>query len=400
MIHSSNYKPVVIPIYMDSGPAEIDRVQELTKTTTLNKTKIEEVGRDGIVDWKKSIPTINVPLRQLEYGNLDFYRQISNKGSTVNTIEFNDFKTSSIDILGYKTDDSGTFLGTIYYPGLRVSSFGLSIGDPDALIERSFTFVGEDDIALLDNNKYLIYKRGVVSAGNNKTVTLSDPTPVADPDNSGKFLFRVCRSRAGTTTELTHGTEWSYDGAGTLTINGASSANDVIRVWYSAGSYIAGASTFTLNSSDLAGISGDSVSIYLESSNYLYRLQSVSIDSTFDRYDMRELGNSEIVSRGIRDITNRITLGRILEDYTIEEVLRGKAGLDYGKIDVREFADDMNLIIKIYSDSNKTTFKMGYKFTDLSPVSTGAGVPTSDYITQGVTLEGETGFITNVEGVL
>ena len=43
---------------------------------------------------------------------------------------------------------------------------------------------------------------------------------------------------------------------------------------------------------------------------------------------------------------------------------------------------------------------MGYKITDLAPVGVDAGVPVSEYITQGVTLEGESGFITTVQGVL
>ena len=52
MIHSSYYQPVVMPIFVDDTLAQIDRVQALTATTTLNRTKIEEVGRVGIVDWK------------------------------------------------------------------------------------------------------------------------------------------------------------------------------------------------------------------------------------------------------------------------------------------------------------------------------------------------------------
>ena len=68
MIHSSDYKPRIFPIYADIDSSEIDRVQELTASTTLNRTKIEEVGRDGIVDWRKSTPKVSVSIKQLEYG--------------------------------------------------------------------------------------------------------------------------------------------------------------------------------------------------------------------------------------------------------------------------------------------------------------------------------------------
>ena len=57
-----------------------------------------------------------------------------------------DFKTPAVDIAGYKTDDNGEFLSTIWYPKLRIGGLGLTIGDPDANIERSFTLIGEDEI--------------------------------------------------------------------------------------------------------------------------------------------------------------------------------------------------------------------------------------------------------------
>lgn len=384
---------------MDGAPVEIDRLQEMSSTTTLNRTKIREIGRDGIVDWKKSIPTVSLTLRQYEYGTLEFWRQLTNKGASVDTITFADFKTPQVDVAGYKTDDGGTFLGTVLYKGLRTSGFSVNFADPDAIIERSFTLVGEDEMLFLNANKYLIYKRNVIAAGLNQSVTLSDPTPVADPDNSGQYLLRVTRSRAGVTTELTAGTEWSCTGA-TLTINGTSSADDVIRAWYTAGAYITGVEPFVNNDVDVGGISTDSVSIYLQSSNYLYRLQSANIDVSFDRQDIKEIGNKDVVSRGIRETTTKVTLGRILEQYTIEEILRGVAGLSYGKIDVREFSDGLNLIVKIYSDNDKTTFKIGYKLMNLAPVGDDAGNTVNDYITRGVTLEGDQGLITNVANLL
>lgn len=401
MIHSSEFKPRIFPIYIDGDPVEIDRLQDITGGATLNRTKIEEVGRDGLVDWRKAPPAVSLTLRQLEYGNLEFFRQLANKGASVSAINFTDFKTPAVDIAGYETDDDGTFLGTVYYPGYRLSGFGLAIGNPDALVERSFTLIGEDQKDLRKSNKYLIYKRYVISTGgNDKTISISDPTPVADPDASGRYLFKVVKSSGGTHTKLNHGTQWSYDGAGTLTINGASSAGDVIRVWYSGGSYISGEEPFVLNDADLAGITADSCTIYLESTQRIYRLQSVAIDTSFDRFDIREIGDKDTVARGVRDITHRVTLGRILEDYTPEEILRGKAGTDYGIIDIRELSDELNLVIKIYENNKKSTFKIGYKLFDLAPVGIDAGIPVNDYVSRGITLEGEIGVVTTVEGVI
>jgi hypothetical protein len=401
MIHSSMYKPTIIPIYVDDVMSELDRIQELTATTTLNRTKIEEVGRVGIVDWRKTTPSVSVTLRQLEYGNLEIYRKLANKGASVTTINFTDFKTTGVDICGYKTDDAGTYLGTIYYPDLRINGLSLNIGDPDSLIERRVTLVGEDELVYENANKYLIRQRCVIATGGlNKTCTIASPSPVADPDNSGMFLQKVVKVSGGVATKLTWGTDWSYDGASTLYINGSSSAGDVIWVWYTATTYLAGVDPFTVNDVDVAGISADSCSIFLESANYLYRLQSVAIDSTFNRFDVKEIGNDEIVARGVRDITNRITLGRILEAYTIEEILRGKAGTSYGKIDPRRFTSNMNLIVKIYSDSTKKTFKIGYKYLDVAGTGVDTSTPLNDYVRKGVTLECEEAFICTQENIL
>ena len=403
MIHSSYYKPRVYPYNGSIAHAEIDRLQDLSGSTTLNRTKINEIGRDGTVGWNKGIPTVSLTLKQLEYGNLEFFNKITNDADTALTL--NDFKTSAFDITGYKTDDDGTFLGTILYPKQRVSGFSLNIGDPDALIERGFTTVGEDNIIFSDNNKYFIELESSASGTGHQIVIGSGgfstyPDPVALPDESGaKYFYRALRVRASVTTELTEGTDFTFDsGTGLITIP-ASAASDLFKFYYTATTYISGADPFTNNDSDLAGIKADCASIYLQTSNYVYRLQSIAVDVSFDRQDIKEIGNSNVVSRGVREKTVKITLGRILENYTIEQILRG-ATSGYGQYDVREFQDDIKLTIKIYSSNAKTTFKMGYSFTDLSPTNKDEGVPTKDYVTQGNTLEGESATITSIEGSL
>ncbi len=400
MIHSSFFRPRIFPFGADVDSAEIDRLQELSSTTTLNRTRIEEIGRDGLVSWRTVNPTVNLTMRQLEYGSMEFWRKLASKGDSVTQINFTDFKTSRFDIAGYKTDDSGTFLGTVWYPGQRVSSFTINVGSPDDLIERNFNTVGEDEVILQNNNKYLIAGKQTISAGSNQTLTINNPQPVLDPDISGQFLHRVVRIRSGTATVLTPGVEWSYDGSSLLRINGTSSSGDVIRYWYSAGSYISGVNPFNNNDSDLAGIAADSCSLFLQSSNYLYRLQSASLEVNMDRFDIEEIGNKDKVAFGVRQITARVTLGRIIEAYTIEEVLRGKAGLSYGKIDVRKLSTGFNFIMKVYGDNTKASFKLGYKVTDLAPVGDTTQTPTSDYVQRGATLEGEVGFISSVEAVL
>jgi len=360
MIHSSYYRPRIFPIKGDTADAEIDRAQAIDPTISLNREKVEEIGRDGIVGYLKKSPTIGYRLTQLEYGNVEFWQKLVNSstlGANGETgITLSDFKTPYFDVCAYLTDDDGTFRGTALYPGLRCSGFSLTIGDPQDMIERSFDFVGENAKILKDDNKYYIYGRHEAGSGGDDEIDLSAKAPVENPENAGTYMFRVVRVRAGVTTELTRTTDYSYDdGTKVLTITSIQ-ASDVIKYWYSSGT--APDTQFTLNDSDVAGIVGDSVSIYLyipgsgspSSSDYIYRLQNVTLDVRFDREDIREIGNREIVARGVRNNTVTVTLGRILEQFTIEDVLRGS---DLGVIDVQNLSDEVALIIKIYDENTK-----------------------------------------------
>lgn len=400
MIHTSYWRPRVYPNNGDIAPAQIDRLQDLSASVALNREKIREIGRDGTVAWRKRIPTVRVTARQYEYGDIEFWQKIANVVANPATeVTLNDFKTSKTDIVGYKTDDNGTFLGSIWYPKLRTAGFGLSIGDPQAYIERNFSFVGEDEITLQDDNKYFNYQRFACSGGAPESMTINSPSPVADPDNSGQYMLKVLRVNVsdGTTDELTYttgtasGDTYAFSAPSTLTV--ATSAGDVVKAYYSAATWNAtsqGAAQFTNNDTDAGALLAEAASIYLYTGtdNYVYRLQSIGIDVTFDRADYYEIGNREVVSTGIREKTVRVTLGRILEAYTIEEVLRGKAA-GYGLINPREFGDDITLRVKCYGNHEKTSFNIGYKMTGLSPTGQDNGVPLNDYVTRGAVLEGE-----------
>ena len=404
MIHTTKYKPRVYPYLNTNAANQIDRLQDMTASITMNRTKIEEIGRSGLIDWRVGNPSVTLTLRQLEYGTMQFWQDLRNTGSADVKINFNEFDIPKVDIAGYETDQNDSFKSTIWYPGLRLSGFSLNIGDPDSLVERTFTLIGEDEITLQGNNKYLVvYDSGSASGGSPESFTIANPTPIADPDNSGQFLFKVTRYNTsdGTTTLLNFeagagdpalGSDYYTYSAGTL--KATTSASDEIRAYYSAGDYISGEQTFTNNDTDAAGLESKMCSIFLQTTNYLYRLQSVSIDVTLDRFDVREIGDKDVIQTGVRDVTTRATLGRILDQWTVEEVLRGEVP-DYGKLDIRKFQDEKSLLVYIYSDDVKNVFRLGYKLTDLAPVGVDDATPLNEYVTRGVTLEGELGFVTN-----
>ena len=398
LIHADYYKPRIFAINGDVDDAEIDRAQSIDPTTGLNRVKVEEIGRPGVVGYMKKTSSVGYRLTQLEYGSLEFWQKLVNTTTLGNDgeteIDLDDFKTSYFDICGYMTDDDNTFKGTLWYPALRTSGFSFTIGEPQGIIERSFDFVGEKLRILQGANQYLIYGSKTCGSGDDTDIDLSAKAPAVDPNNAGQYMFRVVRVRAGVTTELIRTTDYTYtDGTSILAIVSVLT-DDVIKYWYT--SATAPTTQFTVNDSDPNAILGDSASIYLyvpasgkpSTSDYIYKLQSVGIDVRFDREDNFEIGNKDVIARGITNKTVTITLGRILHSATVEEVLGGYAE-DYGIIDVDNLSDDVTLIVKIFTDNTKDTLAYGFRCNNLTPTEIRGGVSVNEYVKRDNSLEGE-----------
>ena len=396
LIHADYYKPRIFAIKGDVDDAEIDRAQSIDPTTGLNRVPVDEIGRPGHVGYMKKTSSVGYRLTQLEYGSLEFWQKLVNTttlGNDAETeIDLDDFKSAYFDICGYMTDDDNTFKGTLWYPSLRTSGFSVTIGEPQGIIERSFDFVGEKLRILQGLNQYLIYGSKTCGSGSDNEVDLSAKAPAVDPNNAGQYMFRVVRVRSGVSTELVRTTDYTF-ATNTLTIVSVLT-DDVIKYWYT--SAIAPTTQFTVNDSDPDAILGDSASIYLyvpasgkpSASDYIYKLQSVGIDVRFDREDNFEIGNKDVISRGITNKTVTITLGRILHSATVEEVLGGYA-TDYPIIDVDNLSDDISLIVKIFTDNTKETLAYGFRCDNLTPTEIRGGVSVNEYVKRDNTLEGE-----------
>jgi len=410
MFHSSSFQPRIRGVHNGNDGIQIDRAQDLRSAITLNRTKVKELGTTDAVCWKSGIPSNSVTLRQLEYGEMDIWQELACTTSDDDAVLATDLKTTKSDISVFLTNDSDVFKGTLWLPDLRVGTFSLNIGDPDALIERNFTLTGEDAIVFQNDNLYVVYLEFTATGDTSQSFTIGSgsyaayETPVEDPDNSGEYFLRCVRYRSSdsTNTEMTEGSDYTYNSvSGAVAIDDDSVSNgDIFTFVYSTGSYISGSDPFTSNSSDLCGIKADECSIYIRTSTTISRVQSVSFDVNFDRIDVKEIGTTDVVATGARDITTTVNLGQILETWSLDEAMRDVIGETYGKLDPREYADDMNLIIKIYSDNTKGTFKMGYRLNNLTPTSIDDGNTVDDYETRNVTLEGDHCLITSNETTL
>ena len=402
MVRYTGFKPRIIPVLGTGVADEIDRVQSIDKSGTLNKIKVEELGRDGVVEYIDQPPTVTFRMTQLEHGNLSLFKKLANVPDSDTEVTLNDFKSSTFDLCSYLEGDNGTFKGTVWLPKQRLSGFTINIGSPQGLIDRSFDLVGEDWITWQGANKYLIHKvetveSGDLESGNSVIIAVADPVAVEDPMVAGSFIKRVVRVRAGVSTELVEVTDWSYL-TGNLTVEDCA-VGDTIKYVYTGASYLTGIDPFVKNDSDLPGIHADSASLFLATSDYLYRLQSVSIAVSLERFDVFEIGNNEVVARGVKTKTVTITLGRILETFTQEEIFAGQVA-DFGKLDLREFGDKFVLKCHLYSAHDKLVYKIGFRAVDLAPTEIRGGASVGNYVEQGGTLTGQDLTISSVKATI
>lgn len=392
MIHAKMVQPRIFPFNSGRAPEQIDRAQDIGGDLTITQEKLYEIGRDGKLGVRKQTPALAYSMRQLEYGSMAFWYALANvedpaSGGLDDSIDLDDLKSTTFDITAYLTDDDSTFKGTIWFPKLRVNGFSINIGDPDAVVERNFDLVGED-FKILDG-KYFSYEEATVVAPGDGTVTLD---PVAIEFASGDYVFRVLRIRSGVVSELTEdvgagANTWSYS-APTVTVK-TCLAGDILKVYYpSATAYT---TLWTDNNSDVDALYAEACEIYMKvgtgSSARIYRLQSVGIDVAFERTDYKEIGNKEIVQRGVRSKTVTVALNRFNEGFTLEDLLAGEPAYPY--IDPREFSEEIQIQVKVFSDSTHTSFKMGYLLTELSPTALGASQAIEDYNQMTDSLEGD-----------
>jgi len=385
MIHAKMCKPRAFPWNNDRTPEQIDRLQNITGDQTLNREKVYEIGRVGRLGFKKSTPSFAYSATQFEYGSMDFFYNLANKetpGSGVDHyVTLDNFDEEQMDIAAFLTDDNATFRGTIWFPKLRVNGFSINIGDPDAIIERSFDLIGED-YKMLDG-KYLAYQKAT-AAGATTVIVLS---PAAVEYASGDYIFRVLRVRSGVVSELVETADWTFvNGTNTLTVTGGV-ALDVIKVFYE--SATAYTTTWTDNDSDPDLLLAEYAEIRLKvgTGTRIYRLQSVGIDVAFDRADYKEIGNSEVVQRGVNDQTVTISLNRFSEDFALEDILASDTTYPY--IDPRDFAENIQMQVLVYGEKAHTNFKIGYLVTGLSPTTIGTTQDVQAYNQRTCNLESD-----------
>lgn len=375
MIHAKYVKPRIFSWNNDRDPEQIDRSQDIGGDLTLNREKVYEIGRVGLLGYRKQTPSFSYSMRQFEYGSMDFWRDLANKenpdSGDDHYVDLDDLKETKFDIAAFLTDDDDTFMGSIFFPKLRVNGFSINIADPDAIIERNFDLIGED-YKLLDG-KYFSFQKAT-AAGATLNIVLN---PVAIEHEAGKYIFKVLRVRSGAVSELVEGVDFTYtSGTATVAITGCS-VGDICKVFYA--SDTAYTTTWTDNNVDPDLLLAEYAEIYMKvgTGTRIYRLQSVGIDVAFERADYKEIGNSEVVQTGVKNKTVTISLNRFSEDMSLEKILASDT--TYPLIDPREFAENIQVMVKVYNEKAHTTFKIGYLMDNISPTTLGTSQTIEDY---------------------
>jgi len=381
MIHAKLVQPRIFPHNSARQPEQIDRAQDIAGDLTINQEKIYEIGREGKLGVRKSNPSLAYSMTQYEYGSMAFWYALANiedpaSDGLNNSIDLDDIKSTTFDISAYMTDDSNVFKGTMWFPKLRVNGFSLNIGNPDATVERKFNLIGED-FKILDG-KYFAYKSKISSVDGAEDISLDPPDPIEYA--AGKFVFRVLRIRNGEVTEIPEGTgdnTYQYEPTGKDVYIQACLIGDLHKAYYAAET--AYTTLWTNNDVDSDSLLAESCEIYLKvgTGTRIYRLQSVGIDVSFERTDYREIGNIDVVQRGVKSKTVTVKLDRFNEGYSLEDILASDTIYPY--IDPRNFSDTIQLQVKIFADNTHTTFKMGYLIKALSPTTLGTSQAIEDY---------------------
>lgn len=405
--HASATKPRVYPWNGDTQPIDIDRVQAISGGVNQPQELVYEIGRLDKVCTDLKILEEKCTLTQLEYGEIDFYLALANKAATPSGgLQLSDFDDSLVDIISVGKDKfNGTMEQTLWLPKLSVNSLTFNVANADARIERSVDLGGDFFRILKDANKIFMQKIYTVPSGYAAApyaIVISDPAPVVNPNVASKYIERVLRVRSGVTTELELTTDYTWtNGTTTLSVLSATTG-DIIKVAYTTGSFGTGGDYTSLNDVDLCYINADSVTVTLESAAQgveveLDRLTSLNITATLNRISEGVIGLREKLLKNVQNYDVKVALNGRVKDATIEEALMGQVGNNFGILDPDFYKTDLVLRVKVYEDSTKTTFKLGYKVTGLAFSDTTQDANANDFWSNGINLTSDNMLISDTE---
>ena len=369
--HSSAFKPISVAERATVAKDNWDRVQNFSVAVNQPQEFLYELGRLDKMATDKDKLEASVSITQYEYGTMDSFLQLAGLSALPSGgLELNDFDDARTDFISPgKTEYAGTLEQTLWIERLSLDSLGVSI-NADERIERSFELSGNYCKIAREGNKSVIFVSDTASSGTsgNYVIDVSDPAPVEDPNNAGVYILKVYRIRSGVATELDLTTDYTYNNTSKEITIISGLAADNYRVWYTAASYGSAGDPQVLNDADDYYLPADNVTVTIDDGTHsaveLDKLTTLSIDATFNRTGEGAIGTSENVFNDVESYEVTASLGGYVKNYPIQEALMLQAGQSWGIIDYTAM-DEVAVVVKIYQESAKSTFLIGYKITGL-----------------------------------
>lgn len=404
--HASAVKPISVAVKGAVAKANWDRVQTFNPATSQPSEKLYEIGRLQKMASDKGLLEATLSITQLEYGTIDAFKQIAGVAAEpAGGFELSDFDSNTVDFyLPGKDEYAGSIEQTLWMQHMSLNSFGLNI-NADERIERTFEFAGEFAKILRNNNKCLIFVTDDAPSGTSGAydIVVSDPVPVVDPNNAGVYILNIWRIRAGVATELVLTTDYTYSNVtNTISIVDAD-ASDHYRIWYSATTYGSAGDPTALNDVDDYYIKAANVTVTIDDGVntpiVADKLTSMSVDASFNRMDEAVIGSVEKVLKEVESYEVSISLDGFVKNSTIEEALMNQAGQDWGIIDFSLFGE-VTVTVKIYEDSGKTSFLIGYQSAGCEFADESQSYEANAFASNPISLTSDNLVITTTEGDL
>lgn len=400
--HARSVSPWFIP-NKGGNPSNLHGITSITGGSSVASEDVFVMGKSEKCATDKDIPESTLSITQLERGEIASYLTLANlDAEPVGGLDLLDFGNALVDVALYERDSfSGAVEQTFWFPKMAISSLGLDIADPEARIERSFDLIGDNELQLNYTNKILIHKNDVAGSGVAGAYPIdltSAGIPELDPNNSGAYILRVDRTRAGVTETIT---AYTYNPVGEILTITSALTGDEYNIYYSAAAF--GTDPTSVDSASPCFLKADSVTVLLSDGTTevaLDLLTSLSISGTFERIDESVIGNDEKILREIQSTTVDVALNGRVKESTFAEAFMGQLGNNWGITDVKKFLDNVRLTVKIYSDSTKATFLIGYQVDNLSFTDDSQAFTANEFGTLDVSATSTNMKITTTEGDL
>lgn len=343
---------------------------------------IEEIGNSGIVETivDPIIPT-TVTLNTNDWGSTDFLAQLMGSESTVDggstayipaaanrndwTIDQDEIKTAMVDILVRSRDNSSqALLGTTWIPNCELQSINWSYS-VDGNATENVTLRGDTDRHFVEDYRQTSVEIGVF----NTTTTFNVTT-------AGTSHTELYVSINGTIYDSSYVASWA---TGLVTLTGVPdlTATDRIRfVFYET----TASDDFTeLDTVGIGAIKapyvviglGDDDEMGVDSTTKTLRLQSVDVNVTLTREDIKEIGTEQVIKALMTKQEVTVDATVLHDDMENLAKMMGVTAATWTAGTVEFKLQDAignlnNLYVKVYDDSSQTTLLKMLTITDLA----------------------------------